>query len=297
MNEHFVDPLDYYSKHGSYTDPCQFAYHFRDIPTDIPGLCKIIQGFLLHVFWAERYGLTLTESQKAGASIRRVQHMLAAWEKIDLDSLNTARVPEKRLIGNCRNFSLLLCALLRHQGIPARTRCGFGKYFLPGSYEDHWVCEYWKHREHRWILVDAQLDGIQQKALNISFNPLDVPRDQFLVASQAWLMCREKHTNPESFGIFDMRGLWFVRGNVVRDIAALNKVPLLPWDGWGLIDGTDEQISSVDLDFLDQVARVCSGEIDYPTVRELYSNDARLKVPSIINSYVDGKVQKIDLEK
>lgn len=237
----------------------------------------------------------MTESQKIGASIRRVEHMLTDWEKIARTSINTSREPAKRLIGNCRNFSLLLCALLRHQSIPARTRCGFGNYFLPDLYEDHWVCEYWNHQQQRWILVDAQLDDIQQKVLKISFDPLDVPRDQFLVAGQAWQMCREEHTNPESFGIFDMRGLWFVRGNVVRDIAALNKVPLLPWDGWGLIDGTDEKISPVDLNFLDQVAGASIGEIDYPAIRKLYASDDRLKVPSVINSYLKSGVQKVNL--
>jgi hypothetical protein len=31
----------------------------------------------------------------------------------------------------------MLTSILRYQGIPARTRCGFGKYFLPGHFEDH----------------------------------------------------------------------------------------------------------------------------------------------------------------
>jgi hypothetical protein len=44
----------------------------------------------------------------------------------------------KRLVGNCRDFSTMLCAMLRHQGVPARARCGFGAYFLPNHYEDHW---------------------------------------------------------------------------------------------------------------------------------------------------------------
>src|SRR6516165_7569409 len=31
-----------------------------------------------------------------------------------------------------------------------------------GSFEDHWVCEYWNGAEERWVLVDAQLDELQQ---------------------------------------------------------------------------------------------------------------------------------------
>ena len=297
MKLNINDSLEYYSHHGPYTNPGQFAHHFDNLPTDIEELVHVVQGFLLHVFWAERYGVTLTESQKKCASIRRVEHMLAGWEKITSGPITTQHKPEERLIGNCRNFSLLLCAFLRHHGIPSRTRCGFGAYFLPDSYVDHWVCEYWNLQEKRWILVDAQIDELQQKALHISFDPFDVPRDQFIVAGQTWRLCRKENVNPDSFGIFDMHGLWFVRGNVVRDIAALNKVPLLPWDGWGLIEETDEKISSDDLKFLDEVAEASIGEIDYPAIRELFISDNRLQVPPIINSHSDSSVQKVQLGK
>ena len=52
---------------------------------------------------------------------------------------------------------------------------------LLNYYDDHWVVEYWNAGQARWILVDAQLDTIQCEALRIPFNPLDVPRDQFIV--------------------------------------------------------------------------------------------------------------------
>ena len=34
--------------------------------------------------------------------------------------------PERRFVGNCRHFTVLLCAFLRARGVPARARCGFG---------------------------------------------------------------------------------------------------------------------------------------------------------------------------
>ena len=39
-----------------------------------------------------------------------------------------------------------------------------------------------------------------------------------------------------------MYGYWFIAGNLVRDLAALNKVELLPWDDWGAMVGPDEPI-------------------------------------------------------
>ena len=64
---------------------------------------------------------------------------------------------------------------------------------------------------------------------------LDVPRDRFLVAGDAWAQCRTGETEPAKFGIVfaNLRGLWYVAGNLVRDIAALNKMEMLPWDVLG----------------------------------------------------------------
>ncbi len=93
VKEKYINPIAYYSQHDYYTDPGQLVHHFEDLPTDIKGLCQLIQGFLLHVFWAERYSVSLTEVQKTGASIRRVYNMLAAWEKIEANLINVARAP------------------------------------------------------------------------------------------------------------------------------------------------------------------------------------------------------------
>ena len=57
--------------------------------------------------------------------------------------------------------------------------------------------------------------------------------DRFLTGGQAWQMCRSGGANPDDFGIFDMRGPWFMQGDLVRDFLALNKVEILPWDPWG----------------------------------------------------------------
>ncbi len=70
------------------------------------------------------------------------------------------------------------------------------------------------------MLVDAQLDPLQSDVLAIDFDPLNVPRDRFLVAGKSWEMCRSGRADPELFGIFDMHGMWFIRGNLVRDTAA-----------------------------------------------------------------------------
>jgi len=190
---------------------------------------------------------------------------------------------------------LLLVSILRHQGVPARARCGFGTYFLPDHYEDHWVAEYWNTDQQRWILVDAQLDMLQCKVLMIPFNPLDVPRDQFIVGGRAWQTCRSGQSNPDSFGIFNMHGVGFVRGNFIRDVASLNKVEMLLWDCWGIIEKTEEN-DPEDLNFLDTLAELTSADVpDFKTVCNLYHSDARLRIDGIIHGYGSAGMETVQI--
>jgi hypothetical protein len=43
-----------------------------------------------------------------------------------------------------------------------------------------------------------------------------------------------------TFGILDMHGLWFIAGNLVRDIASLAGMEMLPWDSWDLMPKPNE---------------------------------------------------------
>jgi hypothetical protein len=186
--------------------------------------------------------------------------------------------------------------MLQSQGIPARPRCGFATYFEPGLYIDHWVCEYWNEAEQRWIFVDAQLDVVQQNILKTTFNTLDVPRDQFIVGGAAWKMCRGGQADPDRFGIFDMHGMDFVKGDFLRDVAALNKMELLPWDCWGMILTEHDTLPPDDLSMLDQLAELTYTDAPaFDTVRQIYESDPRLRVGDSIQSYVNGSMEHIAL--
>ena len=122
------------------------------------------------------------------------------------------------MVGNCRHFSTLSAALLRRAGIPARARCGFGMYFEPGKYVDHWVTEYWHAGERRWVRIDSQLDAVQRAAIT----PSSIPRT--CLPGRSFPPARHGGSagpvDPNTFGIFEFWGLWFVQANVVRELAA-----------------------------------------------------------------------------
>lgn len=222
---------------------------------------------MVHVFWAARYGLELTDERRDEVTLRSVERILARIRALDPRPLTQARALGSKVVGNCRDHTVLLVTLLRASGVPARARCGFATYFVPDHFEDHWVCEYWDVARERWVLVDAQLDALQREVLELDFDPLDTPRDRFVVGGAAWQACRTGRADPDAFGIFDMKGLPFVLGDLVRDVLALAGVELLPWDGRSLMVALGDDVPERDLPLLDRLAAlsVAVGDEDAAT--------------------------------
>jgi len=278
--------LAYYTSQGPMTDPGGYGHLFDDLSVNLGELCSLVQNNLLHVYWAERYGRSPSEDEKATLNVRPMSQKLARMQASDPRPLNETRSLEGRQIGNCRDFTVMLTSILRHLRIPARARCGFGTYFLPDHFEDHWVCEYWNETQNRWVLVDAQLDDFQRNELKVTFDPLDVPRDQFVVAGQAWQMCRHREADPQKFGIFEWHGWWFIWGNVVRELLAYSKVEILPWDvlpGCMTHEMEDPLPEGVELALYDGIAALTlAGDLAYQELRAVVERDARFQIPTEI---------------
>ena len=298
MNENTTGIHKYYSTQSCTTDPGRFSPLLDDLAFDIAELVNIIQGLILHLHWTEKYGVFPSNKQKEEANLRFVTKQLDLINNTDKRALIATRPVEGRILGTCRDYSVFLCSLLRHQGIPARVRCGFGTYFTPEQYEDHWIAEYWKTAENRWVMVDAQLDLLQLETLGIKFDPLDIPPGQFITGGKAWQMCQAGQSDPNKFGIFNMHGLWFIRGNLVRDVASLNKMELLPWDCWALSTGDDEDLTEEDFLLLDRAAQLSLPEnLSFPELRSIYQTNKGFTVPPIISSFTGGNFIEVDLRE
>ncbi|MGE0823117.1 MAG: transglutaminase-like domain-containing protein [Candidatus Binatia bacterium] len=228
--------LDFYAQPSDLTAAGKFSPWLDALPSEVSKLVGITQGLGIYDTVAtDFYGCTIPDARQQEIHLRSFEQTLEQLLALDDQPLTVARAADKRLACRCHNFTRLLVAILRAQGIPARSRCGFGTYFNPPYFEDHWVGEYWNAAEARWVLVDPQFDEVWRTKLKIDHDILDVPRNRFLVAGDAWVRCRAGQADAEKFGIVfaNLRGLWFVAGNLVRDVAALNKMEMLPWDVWG----------------------------------------------------------------
>lgn len=280
------DILDYYRQPAAMTSVGVHAALFEELPDDVCTLVRVVQGLGVYdVVAPDFYRFNVPDERKNEIHIRPVEKMLDRILAIDNGPLTTARPVEKRLVSRCHHFMLLLLSMLRAKGIPSRARCGFGAYFNPGYFEDHWVCEYWNATQARWILVDPQLDEIWREKLKIDFDILDVPRDRFLVAGDAWAKCRAGEADPSKFGIHfvNLRGLWFVAEDLVRDVAALNKMEMLPWDVWGAQPKPDEAFDNEQLTYFDQLAPLSRDpNASFDELRKLYAEDDGLQVPATV---------------
>jgi hypothetical protein len=244
MSSTFLEP-------GVLASPGKYAALFDGLPAHPAGVAAVVHGLLIHEFWAGAYGVTLAEADRDRVNLRRVEQVLDAVVAGDNRPLSVPRPPAARIATNCRGFTVMAVAMLRSKGVPARARCGFGAYFAPDFFEDHWVAEFFDGS--RWRLLDAQIDGLQREKLTIDFDLTDVPHDRFLIAGDAWRRFRAGRVDPAKFGlsVIGEAGDWWIAANLMRDAAALLGVEVLPWDSWGPMPGPDDP---VDVALFDEVA-------------------------------------------
>lgn len=271
------DVLAFYAVQSATTDPGQCTTLDADLPSDVETLVAIVQGLVVDKDFVGFYGLDLDVQTRLGEiDIRYACDIYRRLSEKDPRPLLESREPGARFVGSCRDYALLLCSLLRHLGVPARLRFGFATYFSKSSdsYGDHCVCEYWNEADTRWVLVDPNVDPVVRSRLGVTANTLDLKCEEFVFATDGWRLARDGKVSPDRFGVpsIGIQGLWFIRGSLMRDLAALNKVELLPWDYWGLADRTPiETLPTAELPLLDALSAMLDKPDELGPIRSTFS--------------------------
>ncbi|WP_240929957.1 transglutaminase domain-containing protein [Streptomyces coryli] len=185
------------------------------------------------------------------------------------------------MVGTCRHFATIACAILRARGVASRARCGFGTYFQEGRGYDHWITEYRDDDQHRWVRIDTEHLG-----KDFVERPEHLAPDEFLTGGEAWLRYRRGMIDPQTFGVPGTDHAWGpheISGNAVRDLASLCKQETLPWDEWGRMTEAYEGRTGPGYDqLIDRVADANSKD-DPSTLARLFGNED-LAVPQRIIS-------------
>ncbi|NMS89721.1 excinuclease ABC subunit UvrA [Clostridioides difficile] len=254
--------INNYKKQSIITNPRIFENEYQNLPSSPIELLKIVQNLVIHGDQGKLYGITLNKQQTDEELLRTVPQMLEKILQIDSHPLTIPREPRQRLVGMCRNYSLLLVSFLRYRGFEARMRAGFANYFDSELlYEDHWLVEYYDTITENWIKIDAQIDSVQKKYFQVEFDTHDVKKgDGFLTGSETWISCRQGHTHPDDFGYNkNWKGWHSVKGNLLHDFNNIIGLELLPWDLWTELSSKKyNQLTREEKNLLDEMADILS---------------------------------------
>jgi hypothetical protein len=245
-----------------------------DLPEEPVEICQLARHLVIQPTDAK--GVGLAEERFAENQLRPVQGIIGALLAHQPAPLTVPRSPDRRVIGTCRHFAVLSCALLRYRAVAARARCGFATYFQPGQGLDHWITEY-RHGD-RWVRIDSEILGG-----SVVDKPEDLAAGEFLTGGEAWSAFRDGRIDATRFGVCGTEnwGPAEIRGNVVKDLAALNKVEMLPWDEWGRMTASYHGDTGPDYDeLIDTVASVCATDDDR-AIAHLYTFED-LAVPAAL---------------
>ncbi len=278
----------FWAQHGAMSDPGALADWIDEIPAD-PAAIREAAGRLVFHYRAHgdvgEHGFT--PDRMAEINLRYAQDMFARLRAMNPNGPAGPREPTERLLGCCRDFTLLFVALARHKGLPSRSRVGFASYFVPGWFLDHVVPEVWV--DGRWVLMEPEIGpGYVDPNDGAVLNPCDLPRDRFLVGPQAWLDARAGTRNPETFVVApdlmvpDLRSWPYLLHNLVLDVAALNKQEMVLWDVWGLADGRVPDAG--DAARIDEIARQILAGADDPATVAALAREPGFRVPEVIRS-------------
>lgn len=285
--------LEFYAKPGRFTALGGDAF----ASDDVSRVVDVVQGLLVYDVVAQPfYGVELSASQAEAIHERDTARLLALAREVDARPLDEARPPSDRVGARCHAFSRVTVALLRAAGVPARARCGFGAYFRPGWFEDHWVAEYWNAAQNRWQMVDAQLDATWRKMLEYKGDPTAVTPSEFVTAGAAWQAWRRGDLDATRCGLsaIEEHGPHWIAGNLRLDFASLNKVEMLPWDVWGAHWEPGGQPNEAQLAFFDGVAEL-TVNVDrrFEEVRERYDTDDELRVGAEVFNVLRGRMEAV----
>ena len=278
------------------TAPGPYAPLLAGLPPGIAALAGVGHGLLIHEHIAGASGVTLTDERRASVHLRPVAALLGQLAAEDTRAAHRRPRAGRPVAGNCRHFTVLAVAMLRAQGTPARARCGFGRYFGGGWFEDHWVCEYWDEAAGAWKLADTQINDVQLKLFDVDFDLTDVPRDKFLVAGDAWRLCRDGDADPARFGLSFMNegGFWWIAANLLRDVAALGNMEMLPWDVWGAMPTPDETIGDDLIALLDRLAGLTHDpDAAFTELAAAYADDPRVRVPAVVCNAIRNRQEPV----
>ena len=298
----------HWATQSAVTEPGPAGKAIDDLPADLAALRQASSQLMFHYRAGGDFAANGVPAERiAEIDTRYADLMLDRVLERGAPTLARDRPPGDRVVGCCRDATVLFLALARHKGIPARARVGFSAYFHPGWLIDHVVAEVWDEREGRWRLVDGEMNaGWTPQVNGRTVDWLDLTDDQFVTGPRAWQAARAGESDPERYVVAPeldipaLRGWPYIAHHVIHDLAALNKTEMLLWDAWGMqLSEGGGPVPAADAALLDEVSAVTADPGSDPGVlAEVGARDG-LRVPPVVTSFDPngGPPRQVDVSR
>ena len=279
---------------SKFTDPGAAAAVIDELPADLTALRAASSQLVFHYRadgdWAEN---GVPAGRAGEIDTRYADAMFGLLLSRGEPTLARKRLPPDRVVGCCRDSTLLFVSLARRKGIPARMRVGFAAYLQPGLLIDHVVAEAWDEAAGRWRLIDGEMNS--DWAPQLDGRPVDwtdLADDQFVTGPRAWQAARagasdpERHLTAPDLDAPELRGWPLLARHAIHDLAALNKTEMLVWDAWGMQLRIDPgPVAEQDAVLLDEI---CAHQADpgvSPDIVAALADRDELRVPATVTSF------------
>ncbi len=252
-----ISLLEHYRVFGPFTYPGLYQpLLVSDLPADIREVGRLVRLQLIHtmVLQTAREGQSVNPAygdvskvpwyrQGEDDYFPTVAAMLAELYRRDPRGFFADRPGEHKLILTCRFVSLLMAAILKARGIPARVRPGYAPYIQPERIEDHWINQYWQESEQRWITIDVDASFEQR-----SFDVFDMPPTTFDFAAHAWLAVRAGNVDANKYRFYSESALSGIAAQVVCDLHCLmnNEITYTQYPAYVASDFEGEKLQAID---------------------------------------------------
>ena len=209
--------LEHYRKTGAFTYSGLYAQYFRSLPDDIAQLGRLVCSQVIHRVTLKEGNTNFNATLLYGDMNRypwfaprchddllvTAAAMTAELFRLDERGFTKDRAVENKIVVTCRYVSVLMSAILKAKGIPARSRAGFAPYFKNGISMDHWINQYFCEKENRWITFDA--DGFYEEA-GMEIRQYDIHHEKFDWAADSWISARSGKQDGKKFLYADGKG-------------------------------------------------------------------------------------------
>lgn len=269
----FMNEIEFYKKNSCFTELGLYKNFAQALPDDIRELCLLQRHQIIHPVAIMKCGglgakssqpiLTfhgdmtqipcdslLFENERFPTALSILAELLRRENEYSCE-----RKIQNKMHLTCREQAILLAAILKAKGIPARARSGYAPYISnDGVFHDHWICERFCDKENRWILTDADCC-----VENLDFDFADIPCDKFLFGAQSYLKIRNKEICDNALEFASVpptHGMRAALQSLFYDLHSLMNDEIFFWHSPRYIVEKNFNLSQAEFEELDSIANL-----------------------------------------